>query len=118
MTKRRPDPPHGVMTVLNQVPAVWWIGLIAAGAVFYGVTTYQLQDYKSDKEKTSSRIEEERREREKVRDAFIQNSNKTTELLGQMNARLAVGEATQKVQSETLKQIYDEMRLLNSNKKR
>lgn len=141
-------------SIFGLLPVVLTVGgLIAAGGVFYGVSTYrgdrtdkaiedirrdhatslielksQIKDdlsaIKSQQEQQApaiaSRLETERLEREKVREAFIQNSNKTTELLGQMNTRLAVGEQKQESMNKTLElsnatlsKIADELRRIN-----
>lgn len=142
----QPPPQSSWLSAIGGIPIAIVIAFVFSGAVFYGVSQYKDQDHDnrlgglerkyesladhakrlSDLERkhessapvVAAQLEKERAERERVREAFIANSNETTKLLGQMNARLAVTETTQRSQTDTLKQIYEELRSLNSGKKR
>jgi len=98
---------------------------VVTTSIFYGVTNFRMEQHdsrikvlesKHEQLPTTlqSRFDTERGERERVRDAFIQNATKTTELLGQMNAKLAVSETRQEVTNQTLKQIAEQIQRWNS----
>lgn len=100
------------------------IPVLTAALAFIG--WYYLTDYKvSEIQKTSIELskkadkdkEQERLEREKLRDKFLEVFNKQSDTLAKLDTRLAVGEAEQKIVARSLQTISEQLTRLNESKK-
>ena len=58
---------------------------------------------------TKQSTELDRKEREKVRNEFLSNQLRTTDILGKLETRLAVSETKQETANQTLNKIADEL---------
>lgn len=123
MPKKAPAPFFTRTSLVNlfTVPAITGV-LVLIG--FYFVTKDTLDRHttelnslktilpqvsKEDRDARDKFAEEERKARDDVRKAFMDNQLKTTEVLGQLSARLLVGENKQEITNQTLNKIVDEL---------
>lgn len=105
---------------------------MVTAAGFYFVTQYRLSQYDVDLTALKGKLEAsapamaakldaEAQQRTAVRNEFMANANKTTEILGQISSRLAVSETKQEATNkaldttnQTLGKIADQLQQLNS----
>lgn len=120
------------LSLLGQVPITFILTFVVTAATFYAVTQYRLGDY--DRRLTaaeakleqsgpavSAKLDTEAQQRAAIRTEFMQNANKTTEILGQISSRLAVSETKQEATNkaldttnQTLGKIADQLQQLNA----
>ncbi len=121
-----PSPPaSNWLTALGHVPVTFVLTFIVTAAIFYGVTQYRLASYdtelvalKSWKDQMGpqlqTRLDQEAQQRTGVRNEFLANQARTTEILAKMDSRLAVSETKQEAANQTLNKIADELARLNA----
>lgn len=120
------------MAALGGVPIAVVLTVVASGIGFYTVTNYKLTEYDKDistlKAKVeahgpamAAKIDGEAAQRTAIRNEFMANANKTTEILGSIASRLAVSETKQEATNKaldttnsTLSKIADQLQQLNS----
>lgn len=119
MAKRRSPaitPASAVTITLKQAMVAAAIILAAGGAYGSIVWTQSLQsdDIRTIKTKlessaklSSDKAQEEVGARNKIREDFMANQQKMTEVLGKLDTRLAVAEANQKATNDQLGKIVD-----------
>lgn len=118
----QPAPAPNWLTQLGgQIPLTFAISALVAFAVWYATTYSKVEQLAASTPAVVAKIDDERKEREKVRDAFLASQTKTTEILSQISNRLAVSEtkleATNKsldTSNQTLSKIADQLQQLNS----
>lgn len=96
------------------------IPLITAGIMLIGwyfLTSDTLRRHEEQFKAVSVRTDQEKADREKIRNDFVANSQKTTEILGKLDTRLAISETKQETANQTLNKIADELVRLNRSKK-
>ncbi len=100
------------------------IPLISAAVMLVGwyyLTSYRQDEtdktVKSIKAQQTVQTDEDRKEREKLRDKFLDNQLKTNEILGKLDARLAVSETKQESTNQVLNRISDQLQRLNAKDK-
>ncbi len=116
-----PAPAPNWLTQLGgQLPITFVISAVVGVAVWYGTTNSKVEQLAATTPAVVAKIDDERKEREKVRDAFLASQAKTTDILGQISNRLAVSEtkleATNKsldTSNQTLSKIADQLQQLN-----
>jgi len=143
-TRRRPHSYHveadvtpsassSWMTMLgNNVPLTVVLSLIVGGAVWYGTTNTgnaqrdaEIAALKNKIEQQApaiaAKMDSEAQQRTAIRNEFMANANKTTEILGSIASRLAVSETKQEATNKaldttnsTLSKIADQLQQLNS----
>ena len=104
------------------------IGLIPILSVaFYFITTWATTGDRLAQHDTAIRTliansqsnkEEEDKAREKTRAEFMSYQQKTTEILGKLDTRLAVSETKQETANQSLQKIVDELARINSVSRR
>lgn len=120
------------LAALGNVPVTFILTFIVTAAIFYGVTQYRLGDYdkrigtlETKQEQTApaiaAKMDAEAGQRVAIRNEFMANANKTTEILGSIASRLAVSETKQEATNKaldttnaTLSKIADQLQQLNS----
>lgn len=118
----QPAPAPNWLTQLgNNIPMTFIVSAVVAVAVWFGTNNSKVEQLTATTPTVVAKIDDERKEREKVRDAFLASQAKTTEILGQISNRLAVSEtkleATNKsldTSNQTLSKIADQLQQLNS----
>lgn len=126
------QPAPNWMAALGGVPIAVVLTVVASGIGFYTVTNYKLTEYDKDistlKAKVeahgpamAAKIDGEAAQRTAIRNEFMANANKTTEILGSIASRLAVSETKQEATNKaldttnsTLSKIADQLQQLNS----
>ncbi len=120
------------LATLGNVPVTFVLTFIVTAAIFYGVTQYRLGDYdkqlgelkielKQAGPAMAAKMDGEAAQRTAIRNEFMANANKTTEILGSIASRLAVSETKQEATNKaldttnsTLSKIADQLQQLNS----
>lgn len=113
------------MGVIGNVPVVVVLTFIVTASGFYYVTNYRLNqqdieisnlktEHKATTQGVGAKIDLEAQSRTAVRNEFLDNQRKTTEILGKLDSRLAVSETKQEAANQTLTRIADELTRLNS----
>lgn len=118
----QPQPaPNWLTQIGNNIPMTFIVSGAVGLAVWYGTTNSKVDHLTASTPAVVAKIEDERKEREKVRDAFLASQAKTTDILGQISSRLAVSETkletTNKAldtSNQTLSKIADQLQQLNS----
>ena len=116
----------------NNVPLTVVLSLIVGGAVWYGTTNTgnaqrdaEIAALKNKIEQQApaiaAKMDSEAQQRTAIRNEFMANANKTTEILGSIASRLAVSETKQEATNKaldttnsTLSKIADQLQQLNS----
>lgn len=120
---RRPQPPNG-----SSFTAAAWLQILAvpivSGAIiitgFYYTTGARLSEHDNailELKKTNVQDgldakkdkEEESRAREKTRTEYLSYQQKTNDILGKLDTRLAVSETKQETANQTLQKIADQL---------
>lgn len=113
MTAKRRDN-HGFNTAtvfqMGLIPIITGI-IILSG--FYYVTGDTLKRHDTEitsiRNDTKVRTEQEEKEREKIRNEYFSYQQKTNDILGKLDTRLAVSETKQETANQTLSKIADEL---------
>ena len=105
---------HGFnMATLVQVGLIPLITGIIILAGNYYVTGDTLKRHETEiatiQSNTKARTEQEEKEREKIRNEYFSYQQKTNEILGKLDTRLAVSETKQETANQTLSKIADEL---------
>ncbi len=104
---------------LFQVGVIPILTSIAVLGGFYYITKDTLARH--DKEISTIEVEakvvheQENKDREKVRGQYLEYQNKTNEILGKLDTRLAVSETKQETANQTLNKIADELARISAN---
>lgn len=130
-----PQPAPGWMALVgNNLPMTFVISAVVGLAVWYGTTnsgnTQRDAEIVALKAKVeaagpamAAKMDGEAQQRTAIRNEFMANANKTTEILGSIASRLAVSETKQEAtnkaldtSNQTLSKIADQLQQLNSNR--
>lgn len=132
ITPSQAQPASNWLATLGNVPVTFVLTFIVTAAIFYGVTQYRLGDYDKQLGELKSelklagpalttKMDSEAAQRTAIRNEFMANANKTTEILGSIASRLAVSETKQEATNKaldttnsTLSKIADQLQQLNS----
>lgn len=128
-----PPPANNWINMLGgNIPLTFVISALVGAAVWYGTTNSKQSQNDSDIAALKLKVEQqapalaakidgEATQRVQVRNEFLTNQTKTTEILGQISSRLAVSETKQEATNKaldttnaTLSKIADQLQQLNS----
>lgn len=117
-----PPPANNWINMLSgNIPFTFVVSALVGAAVWYGTQNSKVAQLEATTPTVLTKIDDERKEREKVRDAFLASQAKTTDILGQISSRLAVSETKQEAtnkaldtSNQTLSKIADQLQQLNS----
>jgi hypothetical protein len=118
-----PPPANNWINMLGgNIPLTFVVSALVGVAVWYGTTNSKVQQLEASTPAVINKIDDERKEREKVRDAFLASQAKTTDILGNIASRLAVSETKQEATNKaldttnaTLSKIADQLQQLNAS---
>ncbi len=117
-----PPPANNWINMLGgNIPLTFVVSALVGVAVWYGTQNSKVAQLEASTPAVISKIDDERKEREKVRDAFLASQSKTTDILASIASRLAVSETKQEATNkaldttnQTLNKIADQLQQLNS----